>query len=131
MTNKIYYTTEEEFEKIFREKELRRNSFIVEINGSEIQTWPAFLAKMTEAFNLPPSSNTNAYLDWMRDMDFIKWESTCVVIKEYSQMIKDNQRLKELVIRDFSDFILPWWEGEIIGHMVGGKPQRFVLYLCD
>lgn len=131
MKNKIYVTTEEEFERKFRKKERRRKSFLVEINGSEIQTWPAFLAKMTEAFHLPPSPNSNAYLDWMRDMYIIKWKSTCVVIKEYSQLIKDDPRMKELVIRDFSDFILPWWGGEIIGHMVGGKPQRFVVYLCD
>ena len=63
--NKIFYTTEKEFENKFRNKELRRNSFIVEINGSEIQTWPDFLAKMTEAFNLPYSPNANVYLDWM------------------------------------------------------------------
>lgn len=131
MKNKIYCTTEEEFEKKFRKKELRKKSFIVEINGSEIQTWPAFLAKMTEAFNLPYSPNANAYLDWMRDMDFIKEKSTCVVIKEYSQLIKDDPKMKADVINDFSEIILPWWGGEIIGHMVGGKPQRFVVYLCD
>lgn len=131
MKNKIFYTTEKEFENKFRKKELRRNSFIVEINGSEIQTWPDFLAKMTEAFNLPYSPNANVYLDWMRDMDYITEKSTCVVIKQYSQLIKEDQHMKEIVIKDFSDYILPWWEGEIIGHMVGGKPQRFVVYLCD
>ncbi len=131
MKNKIYVTTEEKFEKKFRKKELRKNSFIVEINGSEIQTWDAFLEKMSEAFDLPSPPNANAYLDYMQDMDYIKWESTCIVIKEYSQLIKDDPHMKEIVINDFSECILPWWEGEIIGHMVGGKPQRFVLYLCD
>ena len=25
--------------------------------------------------------------------------------------------------------ILPWWEGEVVGHMVGAEPREFLLYL--
>ena len=32
---------------------------------------------------------------------------------------------------DFAEIILPWWEGEVVGHMVDGKPRGFLIYLED
>ena len=32
-------------------------------------------------------------------------------------------------IADFEENILPWWEEEVVGHMVGGVPRKFLVYL--
>ena len=34
-----------------------------------------------------------------------------------------------VIIEDFEKITLPWWEGEVIGRMVGGKPRGFMVYL--
>ncbi len=30
---------------------------------------------------------------------------------------------------DFEEITLPWWEGEVVGHLVGGVPRGFWIYL--
>ena len=37
---------------------------------------------------------------------------------------------KQNIIADFEEIILPWWDGEVVGHTVGGAPRNFNVYLA-
>jgi len=37
-------------------------------------------------------------------------------------MLADDLNLK-------TEITLPWWEGEVVGHLVGGVPRGFSVYL--
>ena len=44
-------------------------------------------------------------------------------------MLSDEPKLKKIILDDFEEIILPWWEKEVVGHMVGGTPRGFLVYL--
>ena len=44
-------------------------------------------------------------------------------------MLVDNLKLKNDIMADFEEIILPWWEEEVVGHRVGGVPRKCLVYL--
>lgn len=44
-------------------------------------------------------------------------------------MLVDDLKTKQNIMADFEEIILPWWEGEVTGHIVGGMPRKFTVYL--
>jgi len=45
--------------------------------------------------------------------------------------VKDNLEMRDKVIEDFVNIILPFWEEEVGRVMVGGYPKPFDVYLVD
>lgn len=44
-------------------------------------------------------------------------------------MLADDLNLKTEIISDFGEITLPWWEGKVVVHLVGGVPRGFSVYL--
>lgn len=50
-------------------------------------------------------------------------------IRGFAKILINDSDLKKEIPSDFEEIILPWWEGEVVGHLVGGSPRGFSIYL--
>lgn len=60
---------------------------------------------------------------WLEEKDVV------ILIRSYDCMLADDAKTKQHIIEDFEERTLPWWEGGVTGHMVGGKSRGFMVYL--
>jgi Barstar (barnase inhibitor). len=109
------------------------NLFVVELEGDKVQSWHDYISFIQSKFKFPTScfSSMDRYLDWIRDLKWLDKEGFVLIINDYNSFIKTNPKLKEELISDFSDTILPFWEDEIKYTVVEGKPKLFIVYLVD
>lgn len=132
MNNKIVYITKNEAEQI-KEDALHNGSvFFAEVEGSKIRTEADYVQEMSNVFAFPhelPAMKIGWYNDYISDLMWIKQNDIVLLIHDYDLMLCDEQKLKKNILNDFEEIILPWWEGEVVGHMVGGKPRGFLVYL--
>lgn len=59
--------------------------------------------------------------------------SRCVPLLDIfvARFLKDDLNAKAHILEDFENVILPWWETDVINHVVDGKPRFFSVYLID
>ena len=106
--------------------------FIASIDGAKIQTKHDYLSVMEKAFHLPPCHDSwDAYLDWMCDLDWIEEKKVTLIILNSARAFQQDPQMKQGMIEDFEDTILPFWEEEVAHVMVGGEPKEFQVYLVD
>ncbi|MBD5542334.1 MAG: barstar family protein [Lachnospiraceae bacterium] len=132
MYNKIFYITKDEAETIKMSAMENQDVFFAEIAGDKIRTEEDYVQAMADNFLFPhelPEKKMGWYNDYICDLMWIKQEHIIMLIHNYDLMLIDNLKLKSEIIADFEEIILPWWEGEIVGHMVEGKPKGFRIYL--
>jgi len=67
MKNKIIHITKQD-SNLLRECFDKSNYYIVEINGSEIQSKNDLLQSMKINFKLPDSFGWDSFIDWMTDL---------------------------------------------------------------
>ena len=115
------------------EFEKNRNIYTAVVDGKSIQSWITFLDKMIEKFKLPMKEhrNVNAYLDWMRDLEWLDSEGYILFIENYADFMKENLEMKKNIIDDFENYILPFWDSEVVQVMTGGKIKMFNVYLVE
>jgi len=133
MKNSLYTVKDGQYDLIKRELLQANDIYTVSINGENIQTWDAFLDVMINEFRLPMGEhkNANAYLDWMRDLEWLDKNGYVLIIENYSKFMKDNSKIKKVIINDFEEIILPFWESEVENVVIGGKKKSFNVYLVD
>lgn len=132
MKNEIVHITKERAIEVKKEVLCDADTFFVEIEGAKINTEEDYVREMSKAFKFPcelPSLILGWYNDYINDLMWIKQNSIILLIHDYDLMLKDEKMLKCEIMDDFLEITLPWWEGEVVGHMVGGKPRRFIVYL--
>lgn len=132
MKNTIMLMSEKDFELI--EKQIRKNEniFYAEIDGKEICNLSEYFACVSISFRFPhPAHIWAVYDDWMTDLTWIDKECIVFAIHYYGEFMKDDISNKREIVEDFEELIFPWWEGEVMQHMVGAKPKRFIVYLLD
>ncbi len=115
MNNKIISVTKNEAKLIKVHAIQNREIYFAEIDGGGIKTEEDYVRTMADAFAFPhdvPEMKLGWYNDYINDL-----------------MLVDNLKLKNDIMADFEEIILPWWEGEVVGHMVGGAPGKFLIYL--
>lgn len=106
--------------------------FIASIDGAKIQTKHDYLSIMEKAFHLPPCHDSwDAYLDWMCDLDWIEEKKITLIILNSARAFQQDPQMKQYMIDDFKDVILPFWEEEVKYVVVGGEPREFQVYLVD
>lgn len=106
--------------------------FIASIDGAKIQTKHDYLSIMEKAFRLPPCHDSwDAYLDWMCDLDWIEEKKITLIILNSARAFQQDPQMKQYMIDDFKDVILPFWEEEVKYVVVGGEPREFQVYLVD
>jgi hypothetical protein len=59
------------------------------------------------------------------------WVFSAGPIYHFSKFLKDDLSAKAHILEDFENMILPWWETDVINHVVDGKPRFFSVYLID
>jgi len=134
MKNQIYYLARNEYSNfIFNCKD---NYYIVEIDGKDINEKEDFFKIMWEKFKLPMYENQtrfswDSYLDWMRDLTWIKEDKIVLIIYNYNNFMNKEQNIKREIIDDYESCILPFWEKDVKKIVVDGKPRRFNVYLID
>lgn len=87
---------------------------------------------MANAFVFPhvlPEMKIGWYNDYICDLTWIEQKEILLLIHDYDLMLVDDLKTKKYIIADFEEIILPWWEGEVVGHMVGAEPRKFLIYL--
>lgn len=132
MNNRINYISKVEAEKIKKDALKNKAVFFAEIEGNEIKTEEDYVEAMANAFCFPqelPGKKLDWCNDYICDLMWIKQKNIIFLIRNYDLMLIEHLEVKNNVIADFEEIILPWWEGEIIGHMVDGAPKRFLVYI--
>lgn len=132
MNNKIVYVTKEEAKEIKNHLLCNEDIFIAEIEGTKIRTEADYVQAMFSAFAFPnelPAMKLGWYNDYICDLMWIRQKNIVLIIHEYDSMLNDDIKLKRTILDDFEEIILPWWESEVIGHMVGGISRGFIVYL--
>ena len=132
MNNRINYISKMEAEKIKKDALKNKAVFFAEIEGNEIKTEEDYVQAMANAFCFPqelPGKKLDWCNDYICDLMWIKQKNVILLIRNYDLMLIDYLEVKNNAIADFEEMILPWWEGEIIGHMVGGVQRRFLVYI--
>ncbi|MBE6839018.1 MAG: hypothetical protein E7507_05685 [Ruminococcus sp.] len=132
MNSKIVYVAKEKTDEIKSCILHNDDIFIAEIEGAKIKTEADYVQAMSSAFSFPhelPSMKIGWYNDYICDLMWIKQKNIVLIIHEFDLMLCDEPELKKIILDDFKEIILPWWNGEVVGHMVGGAPRDFCVYL--
>lgn len=132
MDNAIYHVNKEEY-ALIKERIKTNNLYVAEIQGDEVQNLESYLREVWEKFKFPKTGyvNHDAYLDWIRDLDWINRDGYIMAIFDFNKFLMKSPELKNEIIEDFTDVVLPWWQGEVEKYVVEGKAKTFNLYLID
>lgn len=107
--------------------------FKVIIDGEKISTWVDYWNAISKAFSFPdlPSymePDYHSYYDLMTDLSWLKKESIILVIENAEAFLKSDLKLKNDIIKDFREYLLPFWEKEVLKTVVDGKKKNFCVY---
>ncbi len=112
----------------------KENVFFAELDGRSIQTEADYVREMELVMNCPYEKSDmylklGWYHDWICELLWLGEKDVVLLLRGYDFMLRNNEKTKKRIVEDFEEITLPWWEGEVIGHMVGGKPRSFMVYL--
>ena len=133
INNKVLSVNSKNIEIIKKELISNCNVHLVEIDGKQIQSWGDYILAIQNNFKLPTPcfDSVDRYLDWMRDLDWLKKEEYILIVTNYNKFLKNDSELKKQIIADFIDIILPFWQDEVEEVVVEGKAKLFIVYLVD
>lgn len=134
MNNSILNITKEEINKI--KSELKDKVFIAEIDGGKINSWEDYWKSMSNLFSFPElpaymKLDYHSYYDIMTDLSWLDTDSIILIINNFNLFLKGEHALKDDIIKDFEDYLLPFWEEEVETTVVDGKKKSFCVYLID
>ena len=134
MKNRIVYVNEQEADAVKAEALQKENVFFAELDGRSIQTEADYVREMELVMNCPYEKSDmylklGWYHDWICELLWLGEKDVVLLLRGYDFMLRNNEKTKNRIVEDFEEITLPWWEGEVIGHMVGGKPRSFMVYL--
>jgi hypothetical protein len=129
--NKIIQTTEDGFLKELIEISSQYNTLKVDIDGAEIQTWKDFIGVIEKSFRFPTTceDSMDRYLDWIRDLSWLENKAFIILVKNSKQFFADNSKLRDEILNDLEEVVLPFWESEVEEVVVDGKSKLFRVYL--
>ncbi|MCL2137324.1 MAG: barstar family protein [Coriobacteriia bacterium] len=131
MQNEIHFISKAQASSLKQSIEQEQNTLLVEINGNEVQSWTDYIAIIEDGFDLPKQTvnSIDSYLDWMRDLSWLDKESFVLIINDYDEFLKDDLPLKAIILEDYKDTLLPWWQSERASFVVNGQLKPFNIYL--
>jgi hypothetical protein len=124
-SNTVLTINSKDIESIKEKLEVNDKIFVVELDGTNIQSWRKF------RFPTPCFDSYDRYLDWMRDLEWLNRDEFVLIINYFSVFLKDDPELRNQIISDFVEVILPFCQDEIKKVVVEGKAKPFVVYLVD
>ena len=134
MKNRIISISKTQFEYIKPTLDLNE-TFLVELNGKEIQNKIQLFDVMEKEYDLHTSDGTwgknwDALDDLMRDLDWIPQQKHILAVHSYSKMFSNDTKSKEIFIEGLKMY-LEFWEEEVLHCVVGGKTKEFTVYLIN
>ena len=129
MKNEIFQISSLELKQIKKEIFDNENLKLSVLDGNVIKSRTDFANLLKDMFHLPMDNviSFDAFLDWMRDLDWIYEESIAVIIYNFSII---ECSVKEEIKESFK-IILNFWDDEVERVVMGGKKRRFNVYLVD
>lgn len=131
--NKIHYKNKIEMQGILESLKRTPNVFVAELFGIALPSEKEFMTGTLDAFCLPSICarylDYSWYNDYICDLLWIEKPDIAMVVHDFNYILQDDPKIKQWWIEDLERIVLPWWDGEVVGHMVGGYPREFNVYL--
>lgn len=107
--------------------------FEATIDGGRIKSYVDFICAVQYKLRFPCNclGSIDCYLDWMRDLSWIKADRIIIKIKCASSFMSENPQERNQILNDFVDIIIPFWENESSNVIVDGTKKTIMLCLTS
>lgn len=106
---------------------IAENYYIFTIDGNKVSTKKDFFDAVEILFSFPTSckNKVSRFDDWMMDLSWLDSDrGICIVIDNFEQFLRDDLEFKDLVMDDFRQDILPFWEETVLTTVKDGKTRK-------
>lgn len=106
---------------------IAENYYIFTIDGNKVSTKKEFFDAVEILFSFPTSckNKVSRFDDWMMDLSWLDSDrGICIVINNFEHFLRDNPEFKDLVMDDFRQDILPFWEETVLTTTKDGKTRK-------
>lgn len=134
MNNKVIYINKEKLNKLYYKTQT--NILKVVIDGAKINTWKDYWNAVSQLFSFPdlPSymkSDYHSYYDLMTDLSWLKNENIILIVENADSFLANDLQLKNNIIKDFNEYLLPFWDEEVSKTVINGKKKNFSVYFVE
>ena len=120
--------TDPAFDRLYRNdsKELE-----VTIDAARISSYKDYIDIIQIELDFPYDCEGMAdrYLDWIRDLDWLPFETYVFNIVNSKDLEKRNAPLLKEIVEDFDNYIIPFWDHEAVHCILGGERKDIYLNL--
>lgn len=106
---------------------IAENYYIFTIDGNKVSTKKEFFDAIETLFSFPTSckNKVSRFDDWMMDLSWLDSDrGICIVIDNFERFLRDDLEFKDLVMDDFRQDILPFWEETVLTTVKDGKTRK-------
>lgn len=106
---------------------IAENYYIFTIDGNKVSTKKEFFDAVEILFSFPTSckNKVSRFDDWMMDLSWLdSGRGICIVIDNFEHFLRDDPEFKDLVMDDFRQAILPFWEETVLTTVKDGKTRK-------
>lgn len=106
---------------------IAENYYIFTIDGNKVSTKKEFFDAVEILFSFPTSckNKVSRFDDWMMDLSWLDSDrGICIVIDNFEHFLRDDLEFKDLVMDDFRQDILPFWEETVLTTVKDGKTRK-------
>ena len=106
---------------------IAENYYIFTIDGNKVSTKKEFFDAVETLFSFPTSckNKVSRFDDWMMDLSWLDSDrGICIVIDNFEHFLRDDLEFKNLVMDDFRQDILPFWEETVLTTVKDGKTRK-------
>ena len=106
---------------------IAENYYIFTIDGNKVSTKKEFFDAVETLFSFPTSckNKVSRFDDWMMDLSWLDSDrGICIVIDNFERFLRDDLEFKNLVMDDFRQDILPFWEETVLTTVKDGKTRK-------
>lgn len=107
--------------------------FIAEIDGKKVNNLNEYFEAVWKAFHFPNTGYLNyyAYLDWIRDLDWLNSKGYVFAIHNSDNLLRASLHERKIILDSLEEEVIPWWESKVEQYQVEGKIKPFAVYLID
>lgn len=106
---------------------IAENYYIFTIDGNKVSTKKELFDAFEILFSFPTSckNKVSRFDDWMMDLSWLDSDrGICIVIDNFERFLRDDPEFKDLVMDDFRQNILPFWEETVLTTVKDGKTRK-------
>lgn len=104
------------------------------LDGNSIKTKNDFFVSIEMALKFPGACEGlfSRFDDWITDLGWInQGTGICIAINSFSEFLADDKETKAMIMEDFEEDILPFWETEVASVVKNGTPRSFIVLTID